>query len=66
MALPRRRHSQGRRDRRRAHWKPTVSGVMRCPQCAKPIRSHHVCSSCGFYRGRSVVTIPAKEDRAKS
>ncbi len=64
MALPKRKHSQARRDKRRAHWKPSLSGVTRCPQCAQPVVPHRVCPHCGFYRGRQVVTIAAKKTKA--
>lgn len=23
-----------------------------CPKCAEPVRLHHLCSSCGHYRGK--------------
>ncbi|MBI3319798.1 MAG: 50S ribosomal protein L32 [Candidatus Omnitrophica bacterium] len=55
MALPKRKHCQARRDKRRSQWKITITGLTRCPQCANTIRSHRVCPSCGYYRGRQVV-----------
>ena len=57
MPLPKRKHSQARRDKRRTHWKLAVASLTRCPHCAKPIRSHQACPSCGQYRGREVVNI---------
>ena len=47
---PKRKHSKGRRDRRRAHDALT----------AMP---HTVCSSCGFYNGREVIQVK-KEKKA--
>ena len=62
MALPKRKHSQSRRDKRRAQWKLPPVSLTRCPQCAKAIRPHHVCPFCGFYRGRQVIEVAkAKE-----
>lgn len=37
MAVPKRRLSKCRRDRRRANWKLTVPGFVACPQCHEPM-----------------------------
>lgn len=66
MALPKRKHSQARRDKRRSHWKLTTLSLTRCGQCAKPIRPHRVCPSCGFYRGRQAVTMPAPKPKTSA
>lgn len=57
MALPKRKHSKARRDKSRTHWRLVVASLSACPQCAKPIRPHRVCPSCGYYRGRQVLVI---------
>ena len=64
MPLPKRKHSQARRDKRRSHWKLPVASLTHCPQCAKAILPHQVCPYCGFYRGRQVLEI-AKEGESK-
>lgn len=61
MALPKRKHCQARRDKRRTHWKLSMASLTKCPQCAKAIRAHQVCPHCGFYRGRQALTIPQAE-----
>ena len=33
MAVPKRKMSKARRDRRRANWKLSVPGMVECPQC---------------------------------
>jgi large subunit ribosomal protein L32 len=65
MPLPKRKHSQSRRDKRRTHWKLPRVGLTRCPQCAKAVLSHHVCPSCGFYRGRQVIEVVKKKEPQK-
>ncbi len=60
MALPKRKHCQARRDKRRTHWKLALPSVTKCPQCAKPIRPHHVCPYCGYYRGRQALEVAVK------
>ena len=56
MAVPRRRQSSGRRDKRRAANEklPKVS-LSACPQCKQPKLPHRVCIHCGFYKGREIV-----------
>lgn len=65
MALPKRKHSQARRNKRRANWNITLTTLTRCPQCGGAVRPHRVCPHCGSYRGRQVVTV-AKEEPAAS
>ena len=62
MALPKRKHSQSRRNKRRSHWTLPKGNLTTCPQCARAIRPHHVCPFCGSYRGRQVITV-AKKDK---
>ncbi len=59
MAVPKRKMSKARRDRRRANWKLSVPGFVECPQCHEPRMPHRVCDECGFYKGQQVVS---KED----
>ena len=63
MALPKRRHSSARRDKRRTHWKLSVPSLTRCPNCARLIAPHRVCPHCGSYRGRQAITIPPEQPR---
>ncbi|MEW5914389.1 MAG: 50S ribosomal protein L32 [Thermodesulfobacteriota bacterium] len=56
MALPKRRHSVTRRNRRRAHDAISLPNVAACPQCGEPKQPHRVCPSCGTYKGRQVVS----------
>ncbi len=55
MALPKRKTSKSRRDKRRTHWKLTAPNVVACPQCDAPKLPHHICSNCGTYKGRTVL-----------
>ena len=56
MAVPKRKMSKARRDRRRANWKLEAPGYVSCPQCHAPVLPHHVCSECGYYAGKEVIT----------
>ncbi|HQC42630.1 MAG TPA: 50S ribosomal protein L32 [Verrucomicrobiota bacterium] len=58
MAAPKRKPSHSRQRMRRAYnsaMKLPQLGV--CPQCAAPYLSHRICPSCGYYKGRQVVSI---------
>ncbi|MBE6794787.1 MAG: 50S ribosomal protein L32 [Clostridia bacterium] len=60
MAVPKNKHSQARRDKRRSNvWKLDAPALSICPNCGEYMAPHKVCSSCGVYNGRQVI---AKED----
>lgn len=52
---PKRKHSKGRRDRRRAHDALTARAFVPCPNCGEMHLAHTVCPNCGFYDGKEVV-----------
>ncbi|MCB2192049.1 MAG: 50S ribosomal protein L32 [Deltaproteobacteria bacterium] len=54
MAVPKRRHSTTRRDKRRSHDSITLPNPASCPQCGEAKMPHRVCPSCGTYKGRQV------------
>ncbi|MFO8060464.1 MAG: 50S ribosomal protein L32 [Bacillota bacterium] len=56
MAVPKKKHSRARRDRRRAQTKVTVPQLTECPRCHEMKRPHHVCPNCGYYKGRMVTS----------
>lgn len=53
MAVPRSRISNSRRGKRRAHDFLTPKSLNTCSNCKNFVASHHVCDSCGFYKGKS-------------
>lgn len=55
MAVPKRRTSTRRKNARRTHYKLSVPGMVKCPQCGEAKLSHRVCSECGSYKGEQVV-----------
>ena len=58
MALPKHRVSKGRKGRRRAScWNLKTQSISTCPNCGEPKLPHHVCPSCGFYKGRKVMEV---------
>jgi len=56
MAVPKGKTSKSRRNMRRSHHALSNPPRSHCPQCGEPKRPHRVCSNCGTYRGRQVVS----------
>jgi large subunit ribosomal protein L32 len=55
VAVPKRRKSSSKRDKRRAqHDKVTAPNVIACPECGETMLPHRACPACGAYRGRKV------------
>ncbi len=60
MAVPKRRVSKTRRDKRRSNvWKLDAPTLTKCPKCNEYKRPHRLCANCGFYNGREVVKVEA-------
>jgi large subunit ribosomal protein L32 len=57
MALPKRKKSKSRRDKRRTHQKISAPNLTSCPQCGEARLPHHVCPSCGTYKGRTIIDV---------
>ena len=55
MAVPKRKKSKSKRDKRRTHQKVAAPNVSACPQCEEPKLPHHACPSCGSYKGRTII-----------
>jgi len=55
MAVPKRKTSKSKRDKRRTHKKLAAPAVTSCPQCGETVLPHHACQSCGSYKGRTVI-----------
>jgi large subunit ribosomal protein L32 len=66
MAVPKRRISRTRRDKRRTHDIAPAVTVSVCPQCKKPVIPHTACKSCGYYKGSKVLKTREDEKSAKA
>ncbi|GAB4481291.1 MAG: 50S ribosomal protein L32 [Anaerolineae bacterium] len=56
-ALPKRKLSKGRRDRRRLHDQITLTRLVECENCGELKMPHRVCKRCGTYRGRTIIEV---------
>ena len=57
MALPKRRHSHSRKNKRRSQWKAKVPTSVACAHCGQAKRPHRVCSACGYYKGEEILLV---------
>ena len=59
MAVPKRKQSKSRRDKRRANYKLNAPAQSTCPTCGEVKLPHRVCPHCGAYKGNEVVSVEA-------
>jgi len=57
VAVPKRKISRSRRDKRRTHQKLRIPNIGTCSHCHQPKLPHRACPNCGYYNGR-LVTVP--------
>jgi large subunit ribosomal protein L32 len=56
-ALPKHKITTVQQKTRRAAQQLMVKGVGRCDHCGAPVRSHRMCTACGYYKGRPVIKV---------
>jgi large subunit ribosomal protein L32 len=59
MAVPKKKTSKSRRGHRRSHDKLSIPAFSECPQCNEIKRPHHICSHCGYYKGKEIMVVEA-------
>lgn len=58
MAVPKRKTSKARRDKRRSNvWKISAPAIVKCSRCGAYKRTHRICPECGYYNGREVIKV---------
>ena len=56
MAVPKRKVSKARRDKRRSSvWKLDAPAMAKCPNCGEMNLAYRVCKKCGFYDGEKII-----------
>ncbi len=55
------RHTSGQTRSRRSHHALEATALAVCKNCGAEHRPHHMCLSCGFYKGRVVIDLLAKK-----
>lgn len=59
MAVPKRKTSPSKRNMRRSHHALRATTFQECPNCGELKLPHNMCSACGYYNGREVVSTEA-------
>jgi len=59
MPGPKSRVSRSKRGMRRSHDFATPVTVIGCSNCGAVVKPHHVCPSCGYYKGKEIVVAQA-------
>lgn len=63
MAVPKRKVSKARRDKRRSNvWKLSIPGFTKCPKCGEFNLSHRVCRNCKTYAGKDYSDAKVKAE----
>jgi len=65
MALPRHHMAKGKQGRRRSHLALKPKKLTACLHCKRMILAHAVCKYCGYYKGKEIINILAKELKKK-
>ncbi len=56
MAVPKRKTSKARRDKRRAsNVNLKAPTLVECPNCHGYMAPHKVCANCGYYNGEEII-----------
>lgn len=61
FAVPARRISKTRKNKRRSSYKKDAPTLVKCSNCGEMITSHRACPKCGFYKGKEVKAIKKTE-----
>ncbi len=59
MGVPKRKSSKMRMRTRKAANRWHAEKLASCSQCGSKVPAHIACPSCGYYKGRQVLTIQA-------
>jgi large subunit ribosomal protein L32 len=60
---PKRKHSKGRRDRRRSQDALKAQNLVACENCGQMCLPHTVCPKCGQYRRREVIEVEKEKKK---
>lgn len=60
MAVPKRKTSKSKRDKRRTHHKLKLINIVECPRCHSKKISHRVCENCGYYAENEIIIFEEK------
>lgn len=60
------RHNRSQVRQRRSHHALSASSLTTCAHCGATRRPHHMCLSCGYYRGRQVLDLTKEKTKREA
>jgi large subunit ribosomal protein L32 len=60
------RHTRAHTANRRSHHALKTPVLAVCSNCEAQHRPHHMCLSCGFYKGKQVMDLKAQKDKREA
>ncbi|MDA3792391.1 MAG: 50S ribosomal protein L32 [Elusimicrobia bacterium] len=63
MAVPKRRQSNSRRDKRRHSKKIKDPTLSVCPHCQAVRLPHHLCMECGYYGDKNILGKAGEQEK---
>jgi large subunit ribosomal protein L32 len=63
MAVPRGKHTKGKRGNIRMHHFIKGTSLIPCPKCGVLKKPHFVCDSCGYYKKEEVINVLEKMNK---
>lgn len=61
FAVPARKVSKTRKNKRKTHLKKDAPTIVKCQNCGEVLAPHRACTKCGFYKGKEVINNKDEE-----
>jgi large subunit ribosomal protein L32 len=65
MGVPKKRRSSSEKAKHRGYLKLARVTISECSHCHQPKLPHRVCDNCGYYDGKEVMALAAKDGSEK-
>jgi large subunit ribosomal protein L32 len=62
MAVPKSKITRSKRGMRRSHDSLLITNESECSNCGELKRPHHVCSECGYYNSKEILSMVEEID----
>lgn len=62
MAVPKRKTTPSRRNKRRSHDFLLKCNYVECSNCGELKLSHHVCKACGYYSKKEIIFFKVDQE----
>jgi large subunit ribosomal protein L32 len=67
LAVPKRKTTKSKRDKRRTHDNLKLINIIDCPRCHSKKIAHRVCENCGYYNNNEIIKLEEKgKEKSKS